>query len=319
MTQFKFPLATIASALILLPSPAKAEKKEIWFYTSIYKEFANPIKQGFEKANSDVKVNVFQAGSEKIQAKLESEFIAKKPQADVIAISDPFYLADLEKRGLLLKPASGQAVRYNYYSLMVLVCHKNVLAKDRPASFEDLKKGTFKGTLQMGSPLESGSMFTVVAYLKQKYGWGYFEALSQNELAATGGNSTVIQKVESGEKKCGISLLENVLAAQKRGSPVEAIYPTDGSLPIPSAQGILNASKQPAAAQKFADYLLSKEGQEQLRKGFMYSVRNDVNAPDKARPLAEVGKVGLWDNKFIQSVSAESKEIKKKFSRLILE
>src|SRR5690606_14548239 len=115
---------------------------------------------------------------------------------------------------------------------------------------------SYKGKIQMGSPLESGSMFSTVAHLSDTYGWKYFEKLRDNKISANGGNSTVIQKVESGEKKIGIVLLENALAAKKRKSPIEIIYPKDGVVAIPSVQFILKDSKNKAEAIKFGEYLL---------------------------------------------------------------
>ena len=50
-------------------STAYADKTQIWIYTSIYKEFAQPLKEAFEKKNSGIEAQIFQGGSEKLQAK----------------------------------------------------------------------------------------------------------------------------------------------------------------------------------------------------------------------------------------------------------
>lgn len=302
-----------------IASHAQAQKKEIWVYTSMYKEFITPMKNAFEAKNKDVSVKVFQSGSEKIQAKVEAELIAKRPQADLVMISDPFYLALLEKRGLLAKRSNGSFFENNYYSVMVILCHKNVPQEQRPKSFADLTKPAFKNQVQMGSPLESGTMFSFVAYMSRKHGWKYFELMRDNKLASNGGNSTVIQKIESGEKKCGVALIENVLASQKKGSPIEVIYPADGSFVIPSTQGTFASSKNVETANAFGAFVMSKEGQQIVRTGFMHSIRDDVDAPDGSKKLKEIADISVWDKKFISEVGEQSKEIKKKFSQLILE
>jgi iron(III) transport system substrate-binding protein len=172
----------------------------------------------------------------------------------------------------------------------------------------------------MSSPLESGTAFSTVAYLSEKYGWDYFKSLRDNKIASAGGNSTVIQKVESGEKKIGIVLLENALAAKKRKSPIDIIYPADGSIPIPSVQVILKDSAAKDAAQKFADFILSKEGQKLLINGFMYSVDKSLPPPEGAKAFQEVTqKSQPWDYKKILEIPVKSKAIKKKFAELILE
>jgi iron(III) transport system substrate-binding protein len=299
---------------------ASASKKELWIYTSIYKEFAAPLKAAFEAQNPGVEVQIWQGGSEKIQSKVEAELSAGKPQADVILTSDPFWSEDLETRGLALKAPGRNAVETNYYSVMVMISHKSVPLSERPKAFTDLTNPRFKDTVKAGSPLESGTMFSTVAALSRKYGWDYFQKLAGNKIASSGGNSTVIQKVESGEKKFGIVLLENALAAIKRGSPVEIIYPADGAVPIPSVQVILKSTKEPELASKFAEFVLSKNGQELLRNGYMYSVRKDVTAPEGARPLAEIIKGSApWTKETILAVAKDSKNIKKKFSEIVLE
>jgi iron(III) transport system substrate-binding protein len=307
--------------LLALPTSAHAQPKtELWVYTSIYKEFADPLSKAFEAKNPDVSVQVFQAGSEKIQAKLEAELIAKKPQADIILTSDPFWGSELERRDLAVARAGRPAAETNYYSLMVLVAHKDLPAAQRPGSFAELTDPRFDRMVQMGSPLESGTTFSTVAYLSEKFGWSYFEKLRKNHVASSGGNSTVIQKVESGERKLGIVLLENALAAQKRGSPIEVIYPSDGSIPIPSVQVVLKTSPRTQVARRFAEFVLSSEGQGLLRNGYMYPVARTVSSPEGARPLSEVTRNSLqWTPERIRSVAAKAKEIKSRFAEIVLE
>jgi iron(III) transport system substrate-binding protein len=299
---------------------AMAAKKQVYVYTSIYKEFITPIQKAFEAKNPDVDLQVFQAGSEKIQAKVEAELLSRKPQVDIILTSDPFWAYDLQKRGLSNHQGNPADLKLNYYSLMVMISHKNLAENQRPKSFSDLTKPAFKDLVQFGSPLESGTMFSSVAYLSKKYGWSYFKDLRSNGLASSGGNSTVIEKVESGEKKVGIVLLENALAAQKRGSPIEIIYPSDGSIPIPSVQVILKTTKEPGAAENFSKFIASKEGQELLRNGFMYSVNSADAAPAGARPLKLVTKNSeAWTPSRIAEVAGDAKKIKKQFNQIVLE
>ncbi len=306
----------IALLLLALSSNALAEaKKPVWVYASVYKEYIAPIEAAFEAEHPDIDVMVFQAGSEKIQAKVEAEQAAKKLQADVLMISDPFWGSELESRGLAVKRPSVE-----YQSLLVLISNSSVPAAERPKSFKELEDARFKGKVQIASPLESGTAFAGVAYLSEKFGWDYFKKLRENDVASSGGNSVVIQKVESGEKKFGIVLLENALAAKKRGSPIDVIYPAEGGIPIPSVQIVFEASQQKAAAIQFADFVLSKKGQELLRNGYMYSVRKDVAPPEGAKPFAEASKGATpWTPERIKKVAASAKEIKKKFATAVLE
>jgi iron(III) transport system substrate-binding protein len=314
--------AVSCAAALSFATSARADgkKSELWVYTSIYKEYASTLEAAYEKAHPDVDVQIFQAGSEKIQAKVEAEIVAKKVQADIILTSDPFWSLDLAERGLAWERPGHPAVETNYYSLMVLITHKDFAKDKRPATFEALGKPELKGQVQMGSPLESGTMFSSVAYLSRKYGWDYFAKLRDNKMNATGGNAAVIQKVESGERKVGMVLLENALAAIKRGSPLEIIYPDDGSIPVPSAQVILKDAAHRDEAGRFADFVLGSEGQALLRAGFMYGVDPKAPPPAGAKPLAEVtAKSTPWSAETQKQVGHDAKTIKNKFASLVLE
>ena len=316
-----FALLLLAAVSLSIPTMLKAETKtELWVYTSIYKEFAAPLAKAFEDRNPGVSVQVFQGGSEKIQAKIEAEVIAKTVQADILLTSDPFWSAELDKRGLVYTRPGHPGEETNYFSVMVLIAHKDLPEKQRPQTFADLADPRFDKLVQMGSPLESGTMFSAVAYLSQKYGWDYFDKLHKNHIASSGGNSTVIQKVESGEKKIGMVLLENALAARKRGSPIEIIYPADGSIPIPSVQVITKDSAHKDVASRFADFVLTVDGQKLLRNGYMYAVNSKVAPPEGAKPLTEItANSTAWTPERIRTVAEQGKKIKSKFADMILE
>ncbi len=317
---FDFNRAIFLTIFISALSGFASQKKEVWIYTSVYKEFISEIEVGFEKRYPNIDVKVFQSGSEKIQAKVEAEILSKKIQADLLVTSGPFWSYGLEKRGLVSPRKNGPAVNTNYYSLMVIIYNNKTPETERPKTFTDLLKPNYKRFVQFSSPLESGTAFATVAYLSDRYGWEFFEKLGDNHLASSGGNSAVIQKVESGEKKYGIVLLENALAAIKKGSPIGVIYPTDGSIPIPSMQVILKDSPNKEQAELLAEYILSKEGQMILRKGYMYSVRSDVPAPEGAAPFKDVtAKAIPWTPERFIKFEANSKDIKKKYSEHVLE
>ncbi|MGZ3775889.1 MAG: extracellular solute-binding protein [Bdellovibrio sp.] len=317
-TQYRYSYLLLL--FLFITSVARGQQK-LWVYTSTYKEYSSKLKKAFEAKHPGIEVQIFQAGSEKIITKVEAEFFAKRPVADVIMISDPTWASGLEKRDLLTKRSTEKlALEKNYYSVMVLITHKKFPKEKRPLKFLDLTKPTYKNLIQMGNPLESGTTFTAVSLLEKKYGWDFFKKLKDNEISANGGNSAVIQKVETGEKQIGIVLLENALAAQKRNSPIEIIYPQDGAIIIPSVQMTLKNSANKELASQFTDFVLSSEGQEILRSGYMYSVRKDVKEPEGAISFVELNKSAqILSEKQIDEIEAQAKSIKKNFSEIVLE
>lgn len=305
---------------LLSVNVAGAKTQTLWIYASVYKEYLSELEKAFEKKHPQIDVQVFQGGSEKLQSKVEAEILSKKPLADMVMVSGPIWVQDLEARGLIAERQGRKAVETNYYSAMVLIAHNQFPKEKRPSQFSDLSRPEFKNLIQMGSPLESGTAFIAVSLLAETLGWDYFKKLKENKIGSSGGNATVIQKVESGEKKVGMVLLENALAAVDRKSPIDIIYPQEGTILIPSVQAILKHSSRQESAALFADFVLSKEGQEILRKGYMYSVRQDVKAPEGALSFAELNKKAQrFSEVQMKDIASKAKSIKKSFREIIME
>ena len=74
-----------------LTSCTKNPKKELWVYTSMYKEMIEKMTPEVEKAFPDIKIQWFASGSEKIAAKINAEIAAKALKADILMTSDPFF------------------------------------------------------------------------------------------------------------------------------------------------------------------------------------------------------------------------------------
>jgi len=251
------------------------KKKEIWVYTSIYENVIDQLNPILKRELPDIEVKWFAAGSEKVLAKVNAEIAADQLKADLIMTSDPFWYEKLARDGLLLAYDSPAIKgispdfknRDNLWvtvriPVMVISYNKDVITDNNaPKSFKELADPKWKGKVALGSPLESGTNFTAVANLSKKYGWDYFKELRKNDTFSSGGNSTVRQKMESKEYPIGVILLENILQAQKGGSPIRAVYPVDGAVLVPSPIAIFKRTKEPEAAKKFYDFMFSQAGQ----------------------------------------------------------
>jgi iron(III) transport system substrate-binding protein len=178
---------------------------------------------------------------------------------------------------------------------MVLAYNPEKFAKGSiPNSFYDLAYNPdVKGAISMGNPLTSGTSMTAIAALKDKYGYEYYTALgNQNVMVESG--SVALTKLETGECKVIMILEESVLKKrEEENSKLEVIYPTDGTVIIPSIIATVSdeksANKNSAAAQVITDWFLSAAGQENIVKGWMHSVRKDFpTLPYDAIPTAEI-------------------------------
>ncbi len=272
---------------------------DVWIYTSMYRHVVDQFDPVLKRLAPDVNVHWFQAGSEKVLARLEAELKAGGTQADVLLVSDPFLFGRLKDEGHLRPYVPPGALRMPRnlldpdgayaaarLSTMVLVHRKET---DSPASFKELTDPRFKGKVVLGDPLASGTAFVWAVFLRASEGDGFFQALRDNEARLAGGNAAVLQKIEGGEAEVGVLLLENAIAARGKGSPIEIVWPSDGAVVVPGDAAIFSSTRNPAGAQAVVDAIFSSDGQRVIVDwGQMHSVDPRMPGPDNAGNLDEL-------------------------------
>lgn len=325
-----FPLA----AGILFFWFSKSERHDvIWIYASIYKEVIRELDQELKKAHPDIEVRWYQSGSENVAARLNAELATGRSQADLIMTSDPFWYLELKKAGYLhpypdvsLKnfPARYQdpdgTFRVSRIPVMVLVYRTTEKMNSiPPTNWDDLLLPRWKDKISMPSPLESGTALTFTSQMVHVKGWPYFEGLKSNGILVAGGNSAVLQRIETGERPLGIVLLENALQAKSRGVPLEIIYPTEGVVPIPSPMAILSTSQHIQLSRTVYDFFFTAPAQEIFLKTFVYSPVFRTSAPPGARPLTEIEHSQFnWSATTLEELAKKKQEVKERFSELML-
>lgn len=327
----------LALALVVGLSGCKTESKTptLWIYTSLYPHVIQDLERKLVARFPGVKFRWYQSGSENVAAKVNSELLAGQTQADLILTSDPFWYEDLKLRKKLLPYTSPSAKAVpavlkdpdGYYAtarvpLMVIAYHHESFPEsEAPRGFSDLLQPKFKNKVAMGNPLESGTSFTTVALLTQKFGWDYVAKLRAQGLLSAGGNSSVLARIETKERPVGIVLLENVLATRRRNPKIQIVYPIEGALLIPSPVAILATTRSPELARQAVDFFFSPEGQESIvKKGDMHSPIPGVASPEGARTWDQIFSGAMqWSPALFQEIFKNREEIKKKFSQMVLE
>ena len=300
---------------------------DLWVYTSMYRHVLDALEPALKQALPDVTVHWFQAGSEKVTARLEAELAGGGTQCDVLATSDPFLYARYKSEGRWLRYTSPNAARVPRglvdgdgayvavrLSTMVLV---NRSGGPAPTSFAELTDGRFKDDVVVGDPLTSGTAFTWAVMMQRTHGRSYFSKLRSNGARVAGGNAAVLQKVEGGEARSGVLLLENALTARAKGSPVEIVWPSDGAVLIPGYAGILTGTKHADAARAFVDFLLSPEGQKIIsQQGDMHAVDPKLPGPRGEAGLADLLKKSQpWDDAALAYGVSDGPRAKADFSQ----
>ncbi len=268
---------------------------KVVIYTSMYQDIIDNMKEPLKKKFPNLDVEFFQAGSGTIQSKLAAELDSGKLSCDILMVAEPSYSMELKEKKVLHKYdyADKDKLAFDYdkegYYYPVRVCNM-VLAynpekykkEEVPTSFKDFAYDqTFKGDLSMTNPLTSGTAYSSVVALLDKYGEDFFSALGKQDVAIESG-SVALTKLETGECKAIMVLEESVLKKrEEENSYLEVIYPSEGSIAIPSNIMIVDdkysANNNVKACEAVEEFFLSAEGQELIVKGWMYGTKTDID------------------------------------------
>jgi iron(III) transport system substrate-binding protein len=308
-------------------SAVEAPRGEVWIYTSMYQPVIDAIDPQIRERWPDLDPQWYQAGSEKVAQRVETEWAAGGSKACLLLTSDPFWYADLARQGRLqpylapnvLHVERGLTDPDGYWvasriSLMVLAVNGARLAPEaRPRRFADLAAPAWKGRVTMPDPLASGTAFTTLAFWSRDPGWDFVAALRDNDLVAAGGNSSVMTRLESGEKDAGVLLIENVLAGRRKGSPVEVILPEDGAIAVPGPIALTAGCPNPGGARAVYDFLLSADGQRAFVAGDLYAARPEIEPPAGAPPLSAIA-VQPWSSAFVAEMLDQRAALKDRWA-----
>lgn len=279
--------STVAAIGLLVSQTAYAD---ITVYTAGPAPLIDQLAAGFT-AQSGVKVNVFQATTGKVMARIEAE--AANPVVDVLISASWGTATDFAERGWLLPYTSPNAATVPDFLKNDTAVAQGVSAlaiawnpasgTPKPSEWSDLTKPEFKDLVNIPDPALSGSSFELTAALEAKDGWKLFEDLDANGAAVAGANAEALNPVLQGAKAAVFGAVDyNVIAAAKKGESIETIFPASGTVIAPRPMMILNWSKQQDDAKKFIDYVLSDEGQKAVANAYLMPARSDVSAD---RPL----------------------------------
>ncbi|MEW6056901.1 MAG: extracellular solute-binding protein [Bdellovibrionota bacterium] len=330
----KYLVSLVALFSLFVGCTKKEQGPTIWIYASFYNHVVQEYDAKLKAKFPNVNFRWYQSGSENIAAKVNSELLSGKTQADLILTADLFWYEDLKAKGVLLKypsPATSSlapqfrdpefAWAVSRVPAMVIAYHSDVYGDAQaPKSFSDLVQPQFKNKVAMGSPLESGTTFTTVAQLSRKLGWDFFKKLRANGAISAGGNSAVMAKIETKERPVGIVLLENIIATRRKNPKIKWVFPKEGIVSVPSPIAITSTTSNPELAKQVYDYFFSKEGQEVLLKGDHHGIFADAPAPEGAPDLTKLLAISLpWNSTILHEVHRERDNIKKQFTSIMLE
>jgi len=283
----KSAFAAVLAAGTLLASSAFAD---VTVYTAGPQSLIDKLAAGFTE-QTGIKVNVFQATTGKVMARIEAE--AANPVVDVVISASWDTATDFAKRDWLVaytSPNAGKVPDFLKSDTAVAqgvsglgIAWNTKSGTPRPAEWADLAKPEYKDLVNIPDPAQSGSSFELTAALAAQDDWKLFKDLKANGAIIAGANADALNPVLQGAKAAVFGAVDYIaLAAKAKGEAIDVIFPASGTVIAPRPILLMKWSKNQDEAKKFVDYMLSDEGQKAVADQMLMPARTDIPAN---RPL----------------------------------
>ncbi|HEV7618372.1 MAG TPA: extracellular solute-binding protein [Burkholderiaceae bacterium] len=275
-------------------------------YTSLNLKDSVPITEAFEKKYG-IKTSLWRAGSEKVLNRSVTEARAGRFSPDVIETNGPemeamyrenllseFYSPAFKDIPSVAFPAHRHyvATRFNFF---VLGYNTNLVKpEDVPNTFQDLLHPRWAGKIGIEAS-DSDWFAAVVKSMGEKEGLAYFRKLAESRPQMRTGHTLMAELLSAGELPIAATVYnQNVERLVQKGAPVKwkPLAPTFGR---PNAISVAKKAPHPHAALLFADFMLSREGQELIKQRNRVPSSNAVDSPLNKFPYRMIDPVIVLD------------------------
>lgn len=277
-------------AALLAVTAGTAAQADVTVYSAGPGALVKNLAAGFTAATG-TQVNVFQATTGKVMARLEAE--AANPVADVVISASWGTATQFAEEGLLLDYTSPNAATVPDYLKMpgavaqgvagLVIAWNPASGTPKPADWADLAKPEYKDLVTLPDPAASGGTFTLVEAFVANDLTDVLQGLKDNGAIVAGANKAALNPVLQGAKGAVFAGVDYItMGAAAKGESIEAIFPTSGTVVAPRPMMILSSTQNEADAKAFYDYVLSEEGQAMVAAVHLMPSRTDIEAD---RPL----------------------------------
>lgn len=284
-----------------------ANSGELVLYNSQSMEWSENICNMFTEATG-IKVNIVSGSTGDLTGRMEAE--KENPQGDVLwgGVADsyhnmPHLLAEyvspeLENFDEKYRDKNNKFSPFDVFPNVIIYNTEMVSEADAPKGWADLLGEKFKGNISFTDVQKSsaayGAMLGALYAMGKDDGKGYeyihsFVKNMDNRMAA--GSNQVIKGVADGEYSVGITYEEGAVRYILGGAPMEIVYPAEGTYVSVGGVAIIEGAPNRENAEKFIDYVLSKEIQEHIGTFGRRSGRTDVATPEGLVDLDKVPAV----------------------------
>jgi iron(III) transport system substrate-binding protein len=278
---------------------AASGAKAMTLYTCATANVEQAVVKGFEKAHAGTRVNVFRAPTGQLNARVAADVRAGGLKADVIWACDPLTMHGYDAQGLLApwSPPNAADIPGPYRTphfagidllYMITVVHAGV---DPPTSWDQLASPAFHKAVAIPSPTFAASALGALGYFAAAPGYGidYYRRLHANGAVQVNSPTDALTGVEQGTYRAGMTLANAAYADQKKGSPVQVIWPAPGAIAIYAPIGITTREGRSPLADQFASFAASPAGQTLMAGQGTYVTLAGIPGPPIPRgaPIAE--------------------------------
>jgi iron(III) transport system substrate-binding protein len=300
--------AAVAAVTAMVAGPAFAQKTKITVYSALETDQVGPYKAAFEAANPDVEIAWVRDSTGVISARILAE--KDNPRADVIWGLGASNVALFDSMGMLepYTPKGADQIKPTFRSSkspitwtgmdawLAVMCYNTVEGGKKnlpkPVSWADLANPVYKDSIVMPNPASSGTgyqaVYAWIQLMGEKAAWEFMDKLHQNIAVYTHSGSAPCVQAGKGERIIGIGFDMRGAREKTAGAPIDIILAKEGAPWDMEATAIVKGTKNLAAAQKLADFAVSRGAYEMYGKYYAISGYPGMSsAPPNYPPSAD--------------------------------
>jgi iron(III) transport system substrate-binding protein len=307
---------------------AKKEGKVVW-YTAVDLPVAEKVARAFEAKYPGIAVRVERSGAERVFQRIGQEYSSNIHAVDVVNSSDAAHFIVWKRDGILApyvpedvakhfpaehKDPDGMFASFRLWGCVIGYNTSMVKKEEAPKSFKDLLDPKWTGKLVKAHPGYSGTIMTATFQITRDLGWDYLEKLAKQKVMQVQSSTDPPKKLALGERAVMADGNEyNMFQEKEKGSPVDIVYPSEGTPMIVGPNAIFKNAPNPNAARLFQSYCFTPEAQQLIVEvGGLRSVHPQVKEKAGRTPIKEV----KWMKDDAAGVEKSAEEIKTRYTKL---
>jgi iron(III) transport system substrate-binding protein len=268
----------------------------------------------FGKLFPEIKVQSIWAQTGSLYTKVKQEIRTKNTLVDVLSLSDPTLLNEMQRANDLAQYGSPELKHYSdpnvqskpkgYWTswgmvATAIVYNAKTIGANPPTSWKDLTDKRYAGRANLKNTT-SGLQFAQWKTLADVNGPEYWTSgISALKPVAFDSFTQQFDRIVSGEDLVAINgQISGAMQYIEKGAPLKIVYPKEGIPATLEGIAVVGSAPHPQAARLLVDWLLSKPGQDAIVKHMQYfSPRGDAVKPLNSGAPADVKfLVPDWDS-----------------------